>query len=771
MSSADHVGGRRTVKALDILRQITQAFNDAVNVDEVLAIVVRGVKQHLAVDVCSVYLVDAAGANCVLMATDGLDPRAVGAIRFAQRKGLVGLVLERQQPVSLKNAQQHPRFRDFPEFGGEVYRAFLGVPIVHYRKVLGVLLVRQTNDRTFVAEDEAFLVTIAAELAGHVHAEAIAAGKALGRRGRRDTTGILKGLKGAPGAGIGLGVLPSPAADIDSVPDRRVEDVDAEEYAFSHAVAAVQAELRASGERMAAKIRTEAHAMFRIYAELLDDDHLFADTIKLIRAGSWAPGALRRTITKTARTFEQMTDPYLRTRAEDIRGLGRRVLLRLQSGKAERKEYPERCVLVGEEISVARIADVPIGQLAGIVCTRGSPFSHAAILARTLGIPAVMGLGDAPLDQLDGRRILVDGHQGRVFVEPSPAVLDEFQRLITYQEGLAAELEALRDLPAETPDGVRVLLQANAGLLSDLVPALNSGAEGIGLYRTEFTFMVCDSFPGEDDQYQVYREVLKSFAPRPVTMRTLDVGGDKSLPYFPIKEDNAFLGWRGIRVTLDYPGIFLTQLRAMLRANAGCSNLQLLLPMINSPHEVDEVYDLLDRARGALLKEGRAAAMPNVGVMVEVPSAIYQMEALAKRVDFFSVGTNDLTQYLLAVDRNNARVSRHYDSLHPAVLRAIDHAVRQARDARKPISVCGEMAGDPASAVLLLGMGIGALSMASPSIPRVKQALRTFTRERAQELLAAAIDAEGPAEVHRLLDAAFEQAGLKALQKAGPSRT
>lgn len=754
---------------LDTLRHITQAFNDAVNLDEVLAIVVRGVKQYLAVDVCSVYLVDAAGSNYILMATDGLDPRAVGAVRFAQREGLVGLVLERQQPVNLRNAQQHPRFRNIPEFGGEVYHAFLSVPIVHYRKVLGVLLVRQTNDRTFVAEDEAFLMAIAAELAGLVHAEAIAAGEALGR-GRRDTTGILKGLKGAPGVGIGLGVLPSPAADIDSVPDRRVEDVDAEENAFRHAVAAVQAELRANGERMAARIPTEAHAMFRVYAELLDDDHLFADTVKRIRAGSWAPGALRRTIMRHARTFEQMADPYLRARAEDIRGLGRRVLLHLQSGKAERKEYPEQCVLVGEEISVARIADVPIAQLAGIVCTRGSPFSHAAILARTLGIPAVTGLGDVPLDQLEGRRLLVDGNQGRVFIEPAPAVLDEFQRLITHQEELAAELQALRDLPAETPDGVRVLLQANAGLLSDLVPALNSGAEGIGLYRTEFTFMARDSFPGEDDQYQVYRKVLESFAPGLVTMRTLDVGGDKRLPYFPIEEDNAFLGWRGIRVTLDNPGIFLTQLRAMLRANARYANLRLLLPMISSPHEVDEVYDLLDRARGALLKEGRAAAMPSVGVMVEVPSVIYQMEALAKRVDFFSVGTNDLTQYMLAVDRNNVRVSRHYDSLHPGVLRAIDHAVRQARSLGKPISVCGEMAGHPASAVLLLGMGIDALSMAPPSIPRVKQALRTFTRQRAQELLAAAVGAEGPDEVHQILNAAFHEVGLGALFQAVASR-
>lgn len=755
---------------LDTLRRITQDLNNATNLDEGLTLVVRGVKEHLAVDVCSIYLVDAAGSNFVLMATDGLDPRAVGAVHFGRGEGLVGLVVERRRPVSLTNAQQHARFRHFPEFGEQACHAFLGVPIIHYRKVLGVLAVRQMNDRTFVGEEEAFLITIAAQLAGLVHAAMTDSTKIPGRHWRQMSR-LLRGMKGAPGIGIGLGVMPSPSADIDLVPDRSVKDVEAEEHAFEQAVAAVRAELRASGERMAAKVQTEAHAMFGVYAALLDDDQMFADTLERIRAGSWAPGALRRTITEHARAFEQMADPYLRVRAEDLRGLGRRVLLHLQSGKAEPKEYPEQCVLVGEEISVARIADVPIGQLAGIVCTRGSPFSHAAILARTLRIPAVMGVGGVLLDQLGGLRLLVDGHQGRVFIEPSPAVIDEFQRLIKDETEFAAELAAIRDLPAKTPDGARVSLQANAGLLSDLAPILASGAEGIGLYRTEFTFMVRDSFPTEDDQYQVYREVLESFAPRPVTMRTLDVGGDKSLPYFPIREDNAFLGWRGIRLTLDNPGIFLTQLRAMLRANAGNDNLQLLLPMISSPGEVDEVRDLLDRAQGELRDAKQPAATPKLGVMIEVPSALYQMDALAKRVDFFSIGTNDLTQYLLAVDRNNARVSRHFDSLHPAVIRAIDHAVRQAHDARKPISICGEMAGDPASAVLLMGMGIDALSMASPSIPRVKRALRTFTRQRAQELVAEVIDAEDPAAVHRLLNAALEQAGLGALRKADPSRS
>jgi phosphotransferase system enzyme I (PtsP) len=342
-------------------------------------------------------------------------------------------------------------------------------------------------------------------------------------------------------------------------------------------------------------------------------------------------------------------------------------------------------------------------------------------------------------------------------------VLDEFERLIKREKDQAKELEALRDAPAETPDGARISLQANAGLLSDLVPALEVGAEGIGLYRTEFTFMVRDAFPDEDAQTRVYGGVLAAFAPRPVTMRTLDVGGDKGLPYFPVAEDNALLGWRGIRLTLDNPGIFLIQLRAMLRANAMHGNLQLLLPMISACGEVDQTRELMKRAFGELVQSGQSARQPPLGVMLEVPAAILQISDLAKRVDFFSIGTNDLTQYLLAVDRNNARVAGRYDSLHPAVLRAIDHAVGRARDLGKPLSVCGEMAGEPESAILLMGMGVETLSMASPSLPRVKLALRTFTRQHARELSAEALRAEDAVTVHRILVDAFERAGLTSL--------
>lgn len=634
------------------------------------------------------------------------------------------------------------------------------MPIIHLRKPLGALIVRQLNDRVFSRDEEAFMITVAAELAGLAHAGSSRSTQEGVAGWERSTPTQLRGIKGAPGIGIGACVLPSPAADFSNVHERSVEDVQAEAIGFQQAVAAVRAELRASGERMAVGMPSEAHAMFGVYIALLDDDELFADTLQHIRNGASAASALRHSIAEHARVFEEMADPYLRVRAEDLRGLGRSVLLRLQSGSTEPRIYPARCVLVGEEISIARIADVPVAQLAGIVCTRGSPFSHAAILARTLRIPAVMGLGNVPLDQFGGRCLLVDGHHGRVHIDPSPKLVQEFERISAEQSKSAEALRALRELPARTPDGATIALHANVGLSSDLAMALDSGAEGIGLFRTEFSFMVPDSFPSEDEQVMVYREVLKSFAPRPVTMRTLDVGGDKGLPYFPIHEDNSFLGWRGVRLTLDNPGIFLIQLRAMLRANVGIGNLRILLPMISSAREVDAVKALLARAAFECRATGTSTDTVELGAMIEVPSAIYQMEALSRRLDFFSIGSNDLTQYLLAVDRTNARVSARFDSLHPAVLRAMAQAVRCADDAGRPISVCGEMAGDPASAVLLMGLGIDSLSMASSCIAPVKRALRTFTQQQAQRLAAEALDADDPSDVHCLLRAAFDAAAL-----------
>jgi len=354
-----------------------------------------------------------------------------------------------------------------------------------------------------------------------------------------------------------------------------------------------------------------------------------------------------------------------------------------------------------------------------------------------------------------------------LFVRPSDAIRKEFQRLQQEEAELTDELQELIELPSQTLDGKRLPLYANTGLLTDITPSLRCGAEGVGLYRTEVPFLVRDRFPGEEEQRRTYRQVLEAFAPAPVTVRTLDIGGDKMLPYFPVEEDNPFLGWRGIRIALDHPEIFLSQVRAILRADEGLNNLQLLLPMISGVGEIDSALGLVKRAFDELVEEGVKLDYPKIGVMIEVPSAVYQIPEMAKRVDFFSVGTNDLTQYLLAVDRNNAQVAGLFDALHPAVLRAIRQVVQNAHEVSKPVSVCGEMAGDPAAALLLLGMGVDSLSMSSASLLRVKWAVRSFSLPQVQSLLDEAWELEDAGAIRALLHGALEEAGLGGLVRAG----
>jgi phosphotransferase system enzyme I (PtsP) len=385
-----------------------------------------------------------------------------------------------------------------------------------------------------------------------------------------------------------------------------------------------------------------------------------------------------------------------------------------------------------------------------------------------MGIPAVVGTADlVPLAQLEGAELILDGYRGRLYVSPSEAARQRFSRLEREEQALTRELEHLRDLPAETGDGFRVKLYANAGMAADLSDSRVVGAEGFGLYRTELPFMLHEQFPGEEAQMKVYRQVLETFAPRPVTLRTLDVGGDKALPYFPLTEPNAALGWRGIRFALDNPVILITQLRAMLRASAGLDNLRILIPMVSTVDEAEEAIKLIRRTWRELTDEGERVVLPACGLMIEVPSAVYQAGALARRADFLSVGTNDLTQYLLAVDRGNERVAARFDSLHPAVIRALQQVVEACEQHNRPVSVCGQAAGDPAMAILLLGMGIDSLSLSAGDLPRIKSVIRTLTRARAQSLLSQALQLEKAHEIRRLLSGVLVEAGLGGLVRAG----
>jgi len=751
---------------LENLRRIVQEVNEAPDLERALDVIVRRVKQVVRADVCSVYLTDFDARQHVLQATDGLRPQAVGRVRIPLNRGLVGWVSERAEPVNLDDGSSHPRYLRVSETGEERFRGFLGAPIIQNRKVLGVLVLRRCEAQRFSEDEVNLVLTLASQLAG-----AITYAKASGELARLQEGGLpnhfLGGLPASPGIGIGTAVVVYPPADLDAVPDRATTDPEAEAEAFRNALEDVAEEIERFAVRTATLLRPEDRALFDAWQLMLESETLVEGTLERIRAGNWAPGALRDTITEHARVFDGMDDLYLRERASDVRDLGRRILMRLQNIQDRPTSYKPGTILVGEELSAMQIADVPRELLAGVVSTSGSGSSHIAILARGMGVPAAMGVADLPVARVEGREVIVDGYRGRVYVAPGPVVKAEYRRLLEDDQALTNELESLRGLPPETTDGYVLPLYLNTGLVSESRPVGIEESAGVGLYRTELPFIVRDRFPGEEVQVSNYRMVLKTFSPRPVTIRTLDVGGDKALPYFPVTESNPFLGWRGIRITLDHPEIFLTQVRAMLRAAIGLDNLQILLPMITTVAEVDDALLLINRARNELLDEGFQVSLPPVGVMIEVPAAVYQTKALARRVQFLSVGTNDLTQYLLAVDRNNAHVARLYNELHPAVLRALVEIMEGARAYGREVSICGEMAGDPVAVPLLLGMGVHSLSMGAGSLLRVKWVIRSLSRTRAKELLAAALQCEEASSVRRLLVDALGEVGLSGLVRSG----
>jgi phosphotransferase system enzyme I (PtsP) len=514
-------------------------------------------------------------------------------------------------------------------------------------------------------------------------------------------------------------------------------------------------------------LRPEERELFDVYLRMLDDDALGREVTDQIRLGQWAQGALAEVTNDHVKAFEQMKDPYLRERAADIKDLCSRVLFYLQENDETKSyDYPEHTILVGEELAPSMLMEVPREKLVGMISVKGSGNSHVAILARTMGIPTVMGAVDLPYRRLDGREVIVDGYNGTVYSSPSEPLLARYREVIKEEEQLVRGLEVLINLPCITPDNHRVSLWVNTGLMTDVVRSLDHGAEGIGLFRTEVPFLLSERFPSEQEQSVIYREQLQAFAPKLVTMRTLDVGGDKSLPYFPIEEANPFLGWRGIRVTLDHPEIFIAQARAMIRASEGLNNLQIMLPMVSNLQEVTSSIQIIKRALRELQEEGLDVVMPPIGVMIELPAAVYLTSALCEIVDFVSVGSNDLTQYLLAVDRNNPRVADLYSSFHPAVLSALQHVVHAAHAKNRSVSICGEMAGDPGAAILLMAMGFDILSMNASTLLKVKAVIRAMTLSSAQALLAEVMQLNDAQSIRSCVDLALYNAGVDRLLRS-----
>ena len=724
---------------LESLRKIVQEANAAKDFSEVLTVIVNQVKRSMDTTVCSIYLHDSKNDSYVLMATDGLNKEAIGKVSLSSDEGLVGLVASRAAPINLEEASVHPRFSFHPNTNEQSFHSFLGSPIIHQKKVLGVLVVQDEIPRRYDESEESFLVTVAAQLSGVIaHADAVGElNLTLYPQDKSINERIYSGVSSAPGIAIGNVLVMNSNTSLKAVPMRKAKSIDKELSQFRKAMSLVKSDMRALDKSMVGILSDQERALFDAYVCMLDDQALGGEVIVLINEhGLSAQSAWAQVVLNHINMFESMTDSYLRERASDLEDLGRRVLSYLQTAEPSRKKFPDNIVLVGEDLSAASFASVPIEKIIAITSVKGSRNSHLAILGRAIGIPTVMGAVDLPWSNLDGKEAIVDGYSGNIIISPGSELRKTYQEQVLEEKLLAENLERLTDEPCETTNGHKVSLWVNTGLRIDSMLSLDRGAEGVGLYRSEIPFLMLDRFPSEEEQRKFYREQLETFSPRPVTMRTLDIGGDKDLSYFPIEEDNPFLGWRGIRVCLDHPEIFLVQLRAMLKASEGLNNLSLLLPMISSLTELEGSLELIDQVYDELTREeGYSLQKPWVGAMIEVPAAVYQIKEFARKVDFLSVGTNDLTQYLLAVDRNNPRVASLYDVYHPSVLRALKIVVDGAKEEHTPISVCGEMAGDPIGAVLLMAIGFPVLSMSATSLLRVKAILRQISTTDAKGLL------------------------------------
>lgn len=743
------------------LREIVEKVAGAPRLTEALDILVNEICLAMDTEVCSVYLADHDRRCYYLMATRGLKKPRGRTVALAFDEGIVGLVGRLAEPINLADAQSHPSFKYIPSVKEERFRSFLGVPIISRRQLQGVLVVQQREHRQFDESEESFLVTLATQMATILSQSQLNALFGQYRQTR------IRALAAAPGVAVAEGWVDTTQPSLENVFAASTLDTFRERERLSLAMDEASSEFRRYSKRFTASVHKESAAIFDLYSHLLSDNRLKKDLYEEIDAGSVAEWAVKKVIEKFAAQFASLQDSYLRERSGDLRVLGQRLLFHLDDTIQGTNTWPERFVLVADELTATTLAELPHDRLSGVVVRDGAANSHAAIMVRAMGIPTVMGADIQP-ELLNGRLLIVDGYRGELLVDPEPVLVQEYQQLISEENELSKLAENVVEQPAGLKSGEPIKVMLNAGLSAEHEKASGSWVDGVGLYRTEIPFMLQNGFPSEEEQVAQYQGMLQLFLGKPVTLRTLDVGADKQLPYMPISEENPCLGWRGIRLTLDQPEIFLVQVRAMLRANVASDNLSILLPMITSIDEIDEAKRLIDRASREVEEMlGYTIPKPRIGVMIEVPSMIFMIGHLAERVDFISVGTNDLTQYLLAVDRNNTRVANLYDSLHPAVLRGLKTIALEAERAGIELCLCGEMAGDPICVAVLIGLGYHHLSMNGRNVARVKYLLHHIDYEEASVLAEQSLQAVLAADVRQLVAAFMERRGLGGLIRGG----
>lgn len=743
------------------LREIVEKVAMAASLPEALELLVKETCQAMHTDVCSIYLADIPHRCFYLMATKGLKKPKGRAVSLSFDEGVVGEVGRLSELINLADIREHPNFTYLPQVKEDDLRAFLGVPIVYRRQLLGVLVVQQKERRLFNESEESFMVTLATQLGG-----ILSQVQTKGLFGQYRQSRI-KALSVSTGVVMAYGWQEMSQPTLDHVFKASALDIKSELNRLTVALEDATSECRRFSKRFMANSQKESAAIFDLYSHLLNDPQLRQKMTGVIQQGYVAEWAVKVVIEKFSAQFSSLKDSYMRERASDLKALGQRLLFHLDDDLSTTNTWPDRFILVADELSANLLAELPEQQLAGVIVRDGATHSHSAILVRAMGIPAIMGADIQP-ELLHNRMLILDGYRGEIFIEPEPFIMQEYRQIIDEERVLSQLAEEQLEQQAVLKNGESISVQLNAGLSIKYEQRISVGIDGVGLYRTEIPFMLQSGFPSEDEQKNRYREILSFFPNKPVVLRALDIGADKQLPYMPINEENPCLGWRGIRILLDQPEIFLIQLRAMLKANLEFKNLKILLPMVTSIDEIEEAKALLLRACAEVSREMKCECiLPPVGIMLEVPSLVFMLPQLAHRVDFISIGTNDLTQYLLAVDRNNTHVALLYDNLHPALLRSLNIIALECQRYQLPVSVCGEMAGTPMGALLLIGLGFRQLSMSGRSLPRVKYLLRHLDPAILQPFMQQVLKAETAIEIKKLSADFMERQGLGGLIRGG----
>ncbi len=726
------------------MRAIRKAMAGTESVQERLDDFVDAITDAMKVAVASIYLRRPSG-ELELSATRGLKKSAVHKTLMQPNEGLVGHVVQTARPLNLADAPSHPLFSYRPETGEEKYTSFLGVPILRGGRTLGVLVAQSEAQRVFNEEEVEDLLTVAMVLAEIIIDDERIGGK----------KGKLKGITLAPtkpesiaaktfanGLTQGIAHLHVPPV----APDNLLADnIAAEEIRLEEGVA----QLRASVDAM---VSGEAASLSRASKEIYETYRMFAYDRKWVKrlreavnSGLTAEAAVERVRNEHRARLMKSPDPYMRARLHDLEDLANR-LLRALSGESlspGKKEIPQNAIIFARDLGPAELLDYDRDKLAGIVLEEGAHSSHTSIICRAIGLPLI-GRAEGILDRIEmGDTVLLDGDSGEIHIRPVQSRLEGFQHRINIQGEVARAYEAIRHKPAITKDGRHVSLQLNAGLIVDLPQMDMAGADGIGLFRTEFQFMVAEFMPRLKDQTELYQKAILAARERPVTFRTLDLGGDKILPYMdPVPEENPAIGWRAIRIGLDRPALLRYQCRALIAAAAN-KHLRIMFPMVTTVDEFIEAKALFETEVKRASSLGKT--LPHkieVGVMLETPSLAWSVKAVCDHADFVSVGANDLMQFFFAADRDNVRVSDRYDPLHPASLSILRFIASGCHAAGVPVSICGEMAGRPLEAACLVALGFESLSMPVTGIGPVKAALLELDAEKLKKLITPLISIE-----------------------------